>query len=148
MNPKVSITKTFEFESCHKLVDYVGKCANLHGHSYKLEVTITDSIDFNSSMVMDFKKLKKIVGYSVIEVLDHKNLNTVLPNLRKTTAESIIIWIAYQLRTKGKIPVTFLRLFETSTSYVTYFVGENKSLIEDYKFILKESKDPSQTEMF
>ena len=66
MEDRVSVTRHVEFEAAHFLQDYVGKCGSLHGHSYKLEVTVScpESIrkQNNFNFVMDFKKLDKILN--------------------------------------------------------------------------------------
>ena len=54
------ITKRFKFDSAHKLPNYKGDCANLHGHSYKLFVSVKGDVDSNG-FVIDFKYLKQIV---------------------------------------------------------------------------------------
>lgn len=67
----MKITKFFEFAMAHRLSNYVGKCCNLHGHTYKLEVTIDGQIDESTEMLLDFNILKKIVNNKIIEELDH-----------------------------------------------------------------------------
>jgi 6-pyruvoyltetrahydropterin/6-carboxytetrahydropterin synthase len=70
---KIRITKIFTFETAHALHGYDGKCKNLHGHSYKLSVTLIGTPINNSShvkngMVMDFGDLKKIVKEDIVDV--------------------------------------------------------------------------------
>src|SRR2546425_1571261 len=74
------VTKIFHFESAHHLPGHRGKCAHLHGHSYRLEVTIRGPIrdmpgESDHGMVMDFSDLSHTVKNSVIERLDHRDLN-------------------------------------------------------------------------
>ena len=73
---KIRITKQFSFETAHALHGYDGKCKNLHGHSYKLDVTvmgspISDASDPKYGMVIDFGDLKKIVKEDIVDVFDH-----------------------------------------------------------------------------
>ena len=73
---KIRITKQFNFETGHALYGYDGKCKNVHGHSYKLSVTvigapITDSTNVKFGMVIDFTDLKKIVKEQIVDVFDH-----------------------------------------------------------------------------
>lgn len=73
---KIRITKEFHFEMSHCLNNYDGACKNIHGHSYKLFVTLRGepSRDKNSSsygMVMDFTHLKKMVKENILDVFDH-----------------------------------------------------------------------------
>ena len=66
------ITKEFTFDAAHKLDWHQGKCKNLHGHTYKLQVTVVGELNKNG-IVIDFGDLKNIVNNKVIEVLFTKN---------------------------------------------------------------------------
>ena len=73
---KIRITREFSFEGAHALGGYDGKCCHIHGHSYRLAVTVTGEpvVEENSpkkGMVMDFTDLKKIVGDNIIDKFDH-----------------------------------------------------------------------------
>lgn len=117
---KVSITKKFEFEAAHKLPDHPGKCKNLHGHSYRLEVTVSSDKLNDQGMVMDFGDLKVIVNEHVINTLDHTYLNDFFPN---PTAEIMTEWIWLTLDVfiteieKRRVQLKCIRLYETSNSY-------------------------------
>ena len=118
----VEVTKEFTFDSCHHLLDYVGKCANPHGHTYKLQVTLKGTLD-NIGMVLDFSILKKVVKERIIEKLDHKDLNKELHF--NTTAENMCVWIFDKLNNderiiKSKAKVVKVRLWETPTSFAEY----------------------------
>ena len=72
----IRITKQFSFETGHALYGYDGKCKNVHGHSYRLDVTvigspITDSSNVKYGMVIDFSDLKKIAKEEIVDVFDH-----------------------------------------------------------------------------
>ena len=72
----IRITKQFSFETGHALYGYDGKCKNVHGHSYKLSVTvigtpIDDSTNVKFGMVIDFGDLKKIVKEEIVDLFDH-----------------------------------------------------------------------------
>ena len=58
----ILLTKHFDFEMAHALMDYPGKCRNIHGHSYKMEVTVVGETQPDTGMVMDFKHLKDLVN--------------------------------------------------------------------------------------
>ncbi len=117
------VTKIFHFESAHHLPGHRGKCAYLHGHSYRLEVTIRGPIkegpgESDDGMVMDFSNLSRIVRFSVIERLDHRDLNEVTQ--LHTTAENLVHWIWNELTSHG-LPEALLyriRLWETESGYV------------------------------
>ena len=70
------LTKNFRFEAAHALVGYDGKCRNIHGHSYELQVTvkglpINDENNPKNGMVIDFLELKGIVNEEIVNRLDH-----------------------------------------------------------------------------
>jgi len=94
-----SIRTEFSFEAAHKLnLTYESKCQNLHGHSYKCAVTITndrDLLDANG-MIVDFTELKKIIKERVEDRLDHKYLNDIFGAVN-STAEYMSKWIADQI---------------------------------------------------
>lgn len=122
---KTSITKTFEFEAAHHLPWHEGKCHRLHGHSYKLEVTITGDVYQDvagfplSGMIADFADISRIVKSNIIELLDHHDLNDIIEN---PTAERIAEWIWLRLTVvPNQISemLTKIVLWETSTGYVT-----------------------------
>lgn len=128
MRSKVYVTKEFEFESAHNLINYKGACENLHGHTYKLQVTVSGTIcnedespenlssDF---MVMDFKELKRIVG-GLVDNLDHSYLNNFFKN---PTAELMAVSIFNHLSQRElpkDVKVESVKLWETSTSFAEY----------------------------
>ena len=110
----MKISKEFVFDAAHKLLWHKGKCQNLHGHTYKLIVTVEGQLNENG-IVMDFGDLKKIIVNHVISKLDHKHLNEIFEN---PTAENIVIWIWSQL--KHKLNLYEIRLWESPTSCVVY----------------------------
>ncbi|OLD63583.1 MAG: 6-carboxytetrahydropterin synthase QueD [Chloroflexi bacterium 13_1_20CM_50_12] len=118
-----TITKIFRFESAHHLPGHHGKCARPHGHSYRLEVTIRGPIkeapgESDNGMVMDFGDLSQLVKNSVIEHLDHQDLNVVTG--LHTTAENLAHWIWGELTTQGLSEALLyrIRLWETESSFV------------------------------
>jgi len=76
---------SLEFDAAHRLPDYDGKCARVHGHTYDVEVVLEGPVDDESGFLMDFYDLKRILK-SILEELDHSDLNEILPN---PTAERI-----------------------------------------------------------
>lgn len=124
-NAVVEVTKEVLFDSCHKLYDYIGKCSRLHGHTYKLQLTIKGTVD-DLGMVLDFNTLKHILNNEVVEELDHYNLNDKFDF--NTTAENMVVYLYYALnkslalKTNGDRPleVVKVRLWETPTSYATF----------------------------
>jgi len=117
------VTKIFHFESAHHLPGHRGKCARLHGHSYRLEVTIRGPIkdapgESDHGMVMDFADLSQLVKNSVIEQLDHQDLNAVTG--LHTTAENLAHWIWSELIIHGLSETLLYRihLWETESGFV------------------------------
>lgn len=75
----IRLTKKFNFETAHALYGYDGKCKNIHGHSYHLEVTvignpIEDKENPKRGMVLDFSELKEIVNRLIVDPMDHSIL--------------------------------------------------------------------------
>lgn len=113
----ISITKKFKFEAAHLLPHHDGKCKNLHGHSYVLEVSLSGELHANGpkeGMVMDFSEVTSIVNQEVITPWDHQFLNDLLPFV--TTAENLAVEIFNRL--SKQLPVTKVKLWETATCFV------------------------------
>lgn len=148
---KIRITKAFTFETGHALYGYDGKCRNVHGHSYKLFVTvigtpIDDSNHVKFGMVIDFGDLKTIVKEEIVDVFDHAtvfNKNTPHVELAKElsdrghsvllvdyqpTSEMLVIDFAkkIQKRLPERIKLFSLRLQETDSSYAEWFAEDNE----------------------
>lgn len=111
------VTKEFLFDAAHYLTKYHGKCEKLHGHTYKLHVTVKGEVG-DDGMVIDFVELKKIVKERVISKLDHTLINDLLDN---PSAELMAKWIWDQLKDLPQAELHEIKLWETSTSFVTYY---------------------------
>ncbi len=110
------VTKQFRFESAHFLPKYYGKCENLHGHSYRLQVTVKIAELNDEGIAYDFAQLKKIVTKEIVDVLDHKLINDFIPI---ASAEHMTLWIWEKI--SPLIPEIFeIKLWETETCFVTY----------------------------
>ncbi len=108
----LTITKIFHYEMAHALHRYDGACANIHGHSYRLEVTvtgpvITDKEHPKHGMIMDFGDLKRIVQQQVLDVFDHALVLNVASRGNKREHANVetsetpelfgnIVWVDYQ----------------------------------------------------
>lgn len=112
--PKMDLSCVFEFAASHFLTKYHGKCENLHGHNYKLIVTISDEVK-EDGMVMDFKIMKDRVKSNVIDKLDHTHLNDTLEN---PSAENLLVWIWDKL--KEHLPLKKLTIYETEKYFCEY----------------------------
>lgn len=119
---QVLVSKEFTFDSAHHLHCYEGKCKSLHGHTYKLQVIMRGKVD-ERGITIDFADIKRIAKARIIDRLDHRYLNEVLPPMN-TTAENMVVWMYEQLRdalvSEGLYPavrVEEVRLWETPASY-------------------------------
>jgi len=111
---KMLVTKEFEFDAAHRLINYRGKCENLHGHRWKVQVTLKAPLQ-KDGIAFDFVELKKIVEEKVIKKLDHTYLNDLLP---QPSTENIALWIWERL--KEELPLYEVKVWESPTSFVTY----------------------------
>ncbi len=115
---KTTITKVFTFDCAHHLNEYEGKCKNIHGHTYKLEVTVKGPVQKNG-LVMDFHDLDAVVENEILQTIDHKYLNEIFDF--NPTCENIGAWIWDEADKRMAHGVTLERivLWETPTSFVT-----------------------------
>lgn len=147
---KIRITKQFSFETGHALYGYDGKCKNVHGHSYKLSVTvigspITDRNNVKYGMVIDFSDLKKIVKEDIVDLFDHATVfNARTPHIElanelkerghhvilvdyQPTSENMVIDFAAKIikRLPANIQLHSLKLQETETSFAEWYAEDN-----------------------
>ncbi|HYF94303.1 MAG TPA: 6-carboxytetrahydropterin synthase QueD [Symbiobacteriaceae bacterium] len=118
----LEVTRIFSFDAAHRLEDYVGKCNNLHGHTYRLELTVRGRPD-HRGIVLDFGDLKQIFKEHYEPILDHQYLNDSLPMVN-TTAENLAIWFFdyWEAQVRPLYPnvnPVKLRIWETENAYVT-----------------------------
>jgi 6-pyruvoyltetrahydropterin/6-carboxytetrahydropterin synthase len=86
----VRVKATFDFEAAHRLPRHPGPCKDLHGHSYRLVVTVDRKVAPDSGMAIDFADLKQVVRREVVDRLDHTYVNEKIDN---PTAEVMAVWI-------------------------------------------------------
>lgn len=110
------VRRSFDFEAAHKLPHHPGKCRELHGHSYRLVVSVDRPVDPDSGLAIDFADLKQIVRTQVVDVLDHKYVNDLIDN---PTAEVMAVWIWQRLENEltGMVEI---ELHETRNCSVVY----------------------------
>jgi 6-pyruvoyltetrahydropterin/6-carboxytetrahydropterin synthase len=149
MSSIIRVTREFAFEMAHVLGNYDGPCRNVHGHSYRLFVTLAGvpSEDINNpknGMVIDFTELKNIVLNKIVNQFDHSVVvssefdkdkkemmektfgNTVIVNYQPT-CENLVADFAEKLKNAMPAGVSLhsLRLFETAKSYAEWFAEDN-----------------------
>ena len=149
MSSVIRVTREFTFEMAHVLRNYDGPCRNVHGHSYRLFVTISgnpvkDDKDPKNGMVIDFSELKDIVLRKIVGLFDHSVVisrdfdrdktemmskifgNTVIVDYQPT-CENLVADFALRLMDEmpAGIRLHSLRLYETAKSYAEWFASDN-----------------------
>ncbi|WP_040975922.1 6-carboxytetrahydropterin synthase QueD [Necropsobacter massiliensis] len=136
------VSKEFSFDMAHLLDGHDGKCQNLHGHTYKLQVEIAGDLHpqgAKKGMVIDFTDLKAVVDALILAPMDHAfiydtssprecRIAALLQELNsktfgmptRTTAEEIARFIFQRLKREAGLPVSAIRLWETPTSFCAY----------------------------
>ncbi len=116
----LTVTKEFTFDAAHFLRNYEGPCANMHGHTYKLQVTVTSHSLDKCGMLVDFAVLKKSVESHIVSQFDHRVINEVVEY--NPTAENMVNDFARILLKElpGEIYLREVRLWETPTSFATW----------------------------
>lgn len=141
---RIRVTKSFMFEMAHALYGYDGPCRNIHGHSYRLELTVSgipreDSAHPKNGMVVDFSDLKIIVKEEVVDVFDHslvlngnsphRNIPGIEEHFEKVifvpyqpTCEKMLVDFLGRIRSQLSpgLQLEVLRLQETATSYAEW----------------------------
>lgn len=83
----ITVTKTVKFDAAHILTNHQGLCKNLHGHTYRVDVSVSESVGSESDMVIDFKDLKGIATEVICDKFDHAFIyNTESPGEREIAA--------------------------------------------------------------
>jgi 6-pyruvoyltetrahydropterin/6-carboxytetrahydropterin synthase len=150
MDSIIRVTREFTFEMAHALMNYDGPCRNVHGHSYRLFVTLSgipvnDAENLKNGMVIDFTDLKNIVLKEIINIFDHavavsRNFEKdKLEMLTKTFGNTVIVdyqptcenlvadfAIRIQKHLPGRVRLHSLKLYETAKSYAEWFASDNE----------------------
>ncbi|MCU0460466.1 MAG: 6-carboxytetrahydropterin synthase [Bacteroidales bacterium] len=150
MNSIIRVTREFTFEMAHVLGNYDGPCRNVHGHSYRLFVTLSgvpvnDADNPKNGMVIDFTELKNIVLKKIVNLFDHSVVisrnfdeekkgmlektfgNTVIVDYQPT-CENLVADFAGRLINEMPegISLHSLKLYETAKSYAEWFAEDNR----------------------
>jgi 6-pyruvoyltetrahydropterin/6-carboxytetrahydropterin synthase len=112
----IRVKRSFRFEASHVLPRHPGKCRNLHGHSFRLTVTVEAPIDPRTGIALDFADLKATVHREVVDRLDHRHLNEILD---EPTAENLAVW-SWQRLAAALPGLAEVELHETESSSVVY----------------------------
>jgi 6-pyruvoyltetrahydropterin/6-carboxytetrahydropterin synthase len=141
----ISLTKIFRFESAHAILGYPGSCAQIHGHSYELQVCVqsrqpAEGYIGGLGIIIDFKDLKMLVHENVVRKLDHKLIlskaylaasankfsdNELVVFEAEPTAENLLIFIRNTLSSvlPTQVRLHSLKLWETRDSFAEWLAG-------------------------
>jgi 6-pyruvoyltetrahydropterin/6-carboxytetrahydropterin synthase len=149
MTAVIRVTKEFSFEMAHALLNYDGPCRNVHGHSYRLFVTlsgtpVSEKQNPKNGMVIDFTDLKNIVNKEIINVFDHATTvsgsydNMMLDSFKmmlgnvivvdyQPTCENLVADFASRIikHLPDKVTLHSLKLYETATSNAEWYASDN-----------------------
>jgi len=118
------LTIESQFSAAHQLRGYKGKCEALHGHNWRVQVTISSEKLDDLGMVLDFHELKSITG-EVLASLDHTFLNDVFPFTEiNPSSENMAKWIYESIRKKilkKNCTISSVTVWENETSSATYY---------------------------
>jgi 6-pyruvoyltetrahydropterin/6-carboxytetrahydropterin synthase len=146
---KIRVTKVFTFDMAHALFGYDGPCKNIHGHTYRLSVTligqqIQDENNPKQGMVIDFTDFKQIVKSNVIDFFDHTlvlkadtphakikgltdNFERIIYSEYQPSCENLLLDMVRRIEENlpQKIQLHNVKLEETPTSYAEWFKEDN-----------------------
>ena len=146
---KIRVTKVFTFDMAHALFGYDGPCKNIHGHTYRLSVTligeqILEENNPKEGMVIDFTDFKRIVKENVIDVFDHTlvlkndtphskikglsdNFERIIYSPYQPSCENLLLDMLDRIQNHlpGNVEIKNVRLEETPTSYAEWFKEDN-----------------------
>lgn len=120
------------FSSAHQLRGYKGKCENLHGHNWKVQVYVASNILNEIDLVIDFHEIKSMTN-EIISKLDHTFINNVFPFTEKNpSSENIARWIFESLKEKmakySGIKVSAVTVWESATASAAYYENEGEQV--------------------
>ncbi|HOS85346.1 MAG TPA: 6-carboxytetrahydropterin synthase [Bacteroidales bacterium] len=145
----IRISKEFVFDMAHALHKYDGLCKNIHGHTYKLQVTLrgpinTDEDSTKLGMVLDFSELKRIVKIPIVDKFDHAlavntrhGMDVDVKHYQEEgkfielpfqpTCENLVVYFAeiIQKELPSHVDLYSLRLYETPTSWGEWYADDN-----------------------
>ena len=146
---KIRVTKVFTFDMAHAVFGYDGPCKNIHGHTYRLSVTligeqIADETNPKHGMVIDFTDFKKIVKEQVVDVFDHtlvlkadtphakivgltEQFERVIYSNYQPSCENLLLDMVEKIsrHLPSDITIHNVKLEETPTSYAEWFACDN-----------------------
>jgi 6-pyruvoyltetrahydropterin/6-carboxytetrahydropterin synthase len=113
---RMELSVDFHFSAAHSLPFYNGPCFRLHGHNYRLQVSVAGQPNPKDGMIRDFEEVRKKVWEAALVQCDHHNLNDLMEN---PTAENMIVWLWERLKPQIE-GLKEIRLWETPEYCVTF----------------------------
>ena len=115
-----SVTKKLVFDSAHFITDHDGKCKNLHGGRYNIEISIKDRIDPLTGFVIDYSLIKNITKNLVINKFDHKTLNLTCTELAWRSSTEFLAIVIWEILVEYLPSISKIKIFETETSFCEF----------------------------
>lgn len=114
------VARKVSFDAAHSLPYYLGKCANLHGHRWTVELAVEGEIAGDTGMVVDFSKIDQWMQENIMEVFDHRLMNEKLGN---PTAETLALYLVAVFASNyytisADIKLAWIKVWETPKSMV------------------------------
>lgn len=130
----INLTKKFSFCAAHRMYNdgfsveennnNFGKCQNIHGHNYLIEITISGEIDKQKGYFVNLNEFSEKIQINLIQKLDHTYINEIIPNSlsKPITTEIISIWI-WKILNENLTEYNFtkIRLWETENNSVEIY---------------------------
>jgi 6-pyruvoyltetrahydropterin/6-carboxytetrahydropterin synthase len=136
MGERWVLEKDIRFEAAHQLPEHDGKCARLHGHSWKGTIRVVGDVLVQEGpkkgMLIDYGDIRKITDALVEEKLDHHYLNDTLAFIGAPTSERVARWLylaVAKLITDPDVQVESVTIEETCTARCTYTQGEDEVVL-------------------
>jgi len=145
------LSRVFHFDMAHALLNYHGKCKNIHGHSYRLEVAVkgvlhNDETSPNRGIIFDFSDFKELIVSGIVSFWDHalmihqdsdsvllnalkKNYDKIITVPFQPTLENMICELAFLIEKllPSDLQLFSLKLYETENSFVEWYASENSN---------------------
>lgn len=123
----VTVTKTVRFDAAHVLTNHAGLCRNLHGHTYRVDVSVAGEADGGDGMVIDFKDLKSLLAETVCARFDHAFIYNTGSEAERDIAEVVA---RHGMRTAA-VPFR-----STAENLARHFFGELKAHLPGIKSVM------------
>lgn len=114
---EMTVVKRISFDAAHYLPGYEGKCAQMHGHHWVVELGVKGPINEETGIVVDFVHLSDFLKEYVVDKFDHTLLNDIIPNPTAENLARYILMYTIRLEVKTGCKLAFIKCWETEDSY-------------------------------